>query len=77
MKPNLSFEEALAKLEAVVKSLEVGNLPLEESMKQYLEGIELADYCSQLLKKAETLIVKMEKSGEWVDLPNQGDSSKD
>ncbi len=73
MKPNLNFEEALAQLETVVKSLEVGNLPLEESMKQYQEGIELAQYCHSLLQKAEALIVKMEKSGEWVDLPKQSE----
>lgn len=69
MNPNLSFEEALQQLETIVKALEVGNLPLEESMKKYQEGLSLAQHCQSLLQKAETLLAKMEKNGEWIDIP--------
>ncbi len=36
---NLSFEDALARLEILVNRLEEGNLPLEESLEMFVEGI--------------------------------------
>jgi exodeoxyribonuclease VII small subunit len=65
----ITFEEAMKQLEIIVKELENGNLPLERSMTAYAEGVKLAKICHDLLKNAESLIVKMEKDGNWVDLP--------
>jgi len=48
-----SFEEALKGLEAVVERLEQGELPLEEALKQFQRGIELARNCQSSLKQAE------------------------
>ena len=47
------FEQALAELEAVVERLEHGELPLEEALKQFERGIELARSCQVSLKQAE------------------------
>jgi exodeoxyribonuclease VII small subunit len=47
------FEQALGELEAVVERLEHGELPLEESLKQFERGIELARSCQASLKVAE------------------------
>lgn len=47
------FEVALAELEAVVERLEHGELSLEESLKQFERGIELARSCQESLKQAE------------------------
>jgi exodeoxyribonuclease VII small subunit len=47
------FEKALAELEAVVERLEHGELPLEEALKQFERGIELARSCQASLKAAE------------------------
>lgn len=49
----LDFEQALADLEAVVERLEHGELPLEESLKQFERGVQLARSCQDLLKQAE------------------------
>jgi exodeoxyribonuclease VII small subunit len=49
----LAFEQALAELEAVVERLEHGELPLEEALKQFERGIELARSCEASLKQAE------------------------
>ncbi|WP_031514854.1 exodeoxyribonuclease VII small subunit [Desulfofalx alkaliphila] len=49
----LTFEEALARLEVVVKQLEDGQLPLEESLALYAEGIELVKVCNHKLDNAE------------------------
>ena len=50
---NLTFEEAMTRLEAVVRALEDGKTPLEESMKLYEEGVSLVRLCSDRLEKAE------------------------
>jgi len=49
----LDFEQALAELEAVVERLEHGELPLEDALKQFERGIELARSCQVSLKQAE------------------------
>ena len=47
------FEQALQKLEALVKSLESGSLPLEESLTAFQEGVGLVKSCQTLLSQAE------------------------
>jgi exodeoxyribonuclease VII small subunit len=49
----VDFEQALGELEAVVERLEHGELPLEEALKQFERGIELARNCQSSLKQAE------------------------
>ena len=65
----LSFEAALKKLETLVKELETGELELESAVKKYQEGIEMAKYCHDLLKNAESVVVKMMKDDQIVDFP--------
>lgn len=48
-----SFETALAALEKIVERLEKGELPLEESLKLYEEGIRLSRLCHGKLEEAE------------------------
>ena len=47
------FEEQLAQLETVVEKLERGELPLEESVRLFEEGVKLSEACRQELEKAE------------------------
>ena len=51
--PKEKFEEALNKLEKIVSELEEGDLPLEESLKLFEEGIRLSRFCNQKLDEAE------------------------
>jgi exodeoxyribonuclease VII small subunit len=53
---DLKFEDCLARLEQIVGALETGNLPLEESLKVFEEGITLARRCSRYLDDAERRI---------------------
>ncbi|AGL02010.1 exodeoxyribonuclease VII small subunit [Desulfoscipio gibsoniae] len=53
---DLTFEEALARLEVLVNRLEEGNLPLEESLELFAEGIKLTKQCSKHLEQAEKQI---------------------
>ena len=49
---NLSFEEALGELEALVRRLEEGKCPLDEAVKTFERGITLKNYCDNKLKMA-------------------------
>lgn len=49
----MRFEETLAKLEKAVKTLEKGDLPLEESLKVFEEGVKLSKTCMKMLGEAE------------------------
>ena len=51
-----TFEEALAELEALVETFEMGELSLEESLKSFERGVELTRTCQQALKDAEQKI---------------------
>ena len=53
---DLKFEDSLARLEQIVTALEAGNLPLEESLKVFEEGITLARRCARYLDEAERRI---------------------
>ena len=58
------FEQALGELESVVERLEHGELPLEEALKQFERGIELARSCQASLKQAEQKVeILLRKSG--------------
>lgn len=58
----LTYEQALGELEAVVASLENDERPLEEALRLYERGQALARYCADLLDKAELKIQQI--SGE-------------
>ena len=55
----LPFEKALAELEDIVKRLERGDVPLEDSIAIYERGEALKKHCETLLKRAETRIEKI------------------
>ena len=58
---NLTYEQAIKRLEETVSQLEDGNLSLDESIKLYEESAKLSAYCSDLLNKAETKITEFSK----------------
>lgn len=49
----VKFEQAMARLEAIVGELEKGDLPLDESLKIFEEGIRLSKSCLRVLEEAE------------------------
>ncbi len=58
---DLRFEDSLTRLEQLVGQLESGNLPLEESLKVFEEGIALARRCAKYLEEAEKRIEVLTK----------------
>jgi exodeoxyribonuclease VII small subunit len=65
------FEEALQKLEAIVVQMEEGNLPLEEALKAFEEGVRLAKFCTTKLDEAERKVEKLirDQAGELQSIP--------
>lgn len=59
----LSFEEALAELEAIVQRLEKGELGLEEAIATYERGVGLKRRCEEKLKDAQLRVEKIEATG--------------
>jgi len=55
----LSFEDAMNELETLVRSLESGNTPLEQSIAAYERGIALKKHCETKLKEARLKIEKI------------------
>ncbi len=55
----LSFEEAYAQLEAAVAALQDRQLSLERALQYYEEGMKLAQYCNELLQKAEMRVQQL------------------
>jgi exodeoxyribonuclease VII small subunit len=64
---DLSYEQALAELEAIVASLESGKLQLDETMTLYERGQALIRHCVEMLDKAE-LRVKQLSGDSLVDV---------
>jgi exodeoxyribonuclease VII small subunit len=57
----IKFEDALKKLEKIVEELENGDLPLDEALKKYQEGVELSRLCVQRLDSAKKKIEVLSK----------------
>ena len=55
----MSFEEAMKELEAVVGRLESGDVPLEDSIKLYERGAALKDHCKRKLAEAEEKVAQI------------------
>lgn len=70
-KKTLSFEESMHRLEEIVRLLERGDVPLEESLALFEEGSGLIAKCSKLLDNAEQKVIKLKKGsdGTPIELP--------
>ena len=61
---NMKFEEALSALEDIVRSLESGEVSLEQSIEIYMRGTQLKAHCEEKLKDATARIEKITKSSD-------------
>ena len=55
----LSFEDSMTRLEQIVRTLERGDAPLEESLRLFQEGTKLVASCGKLLDEAELTVKKI------------------
>ncbi|MDT8317807.1 MAG: exodeoxyribonuclease VII small subunit [bacterium] len=72
-----SFEKDLKRLEDIVTKMEEGDVPLDESMKLFEEGVKLSRLCSERLDKAEKKveIITADKNGNITTRPFNPDIS--
>ena len=56
---NKDFESSMQRLEQIVRSMERGDVPLEESLKLFQEGTELVRSCGKLLEEAQLQVKKI------------------
>jgi exodeoxyribonuclease VII small subunit len=61
--PVENYEALYTKLQAIVDKLEAGELPLDESLQLYEEGVALAAACQRLLEAAELRITMLQGDG--------------
>lgn len=59
-----SFEQSLKRLEEIVRQLEQGNVPLEQSLRLFEEGTALAAACNGQLDEAELKVVRLMKGAD-------------
>lgn len=59
MREKMSFEESIQRLEQIVRALERGDVPLEESLKLFQEGTALIQSCGKLLDEAQLQVMKI------------------
>jgi exodeoxyribonuclease VII small subunit len=59
-----TFEEALKRLEEIVDRLERGDVPLEDSLKLYEEGLEISKACGERLAQAELTLKRLSKNAK-------------
>jgi exodeoxyribonuclease VII small subunit len=60
----LTFEQAIEELTGIVEKIELGEIPLQESIEQYEKGMALIKHCRTILQKAEEKIEKITQEKE-------------
>jgi len=59
----MSFEEAIIQLEALVENMESGQLPIDKAMQSFEKGVALVRRCEELLNGYEQKITTLKKIG--------------
>jgi len=59
---NMTFEEAVVRIDEIVASLERGDAQLDKSLSLFEEGVKLIETCGTMLDTAEQKVVSLQKS---------------
>jgi len=62
--PRMSFEQAAARIDEIVRSLEKGDAPLDESLALFEEGAKLIKTAGKMLDEAEQTVVRLQKGSD-------------
>lgn len=68
----LSFEESIQRLKTIVDQIEQGEIPLQDSLEQYEQGMALIKHCRTILQTAEKRIEKISKAQTETSEPAPG-----
>lgn len=64
---NMTYEQAILRLEEIIHQLENNEIPLENSIALFQEGIELSKYCDQKLKNIQEKVAQIYENGQLKD----------
>lgn len=70
----LRFEEALGELEKRVRALETGEIPLDEALRLYEEGVSLARTCHEQLEAADRRVAQLSRGPAGIEERPLGDT---
>lgn len=73
---NKTFEESMARLEQIVRAMERGDAPLEESLKLFQEGTELVRSCGKLLEEAQLQVKKIMTAADGSPVEEEFDDAQ-
>jgi len=65
--PQVDFEQALAELEKRVRALEAGDVPLDDALKLFEEGVQLARDCHEQLEVAEKRVSSLSRGQAGIE----------
>lgn len=63
----MTYEEAIKRLEGIVEMLEKNQVPLDESISLFQEGVELSKYCNDKLENIQTQVAQIYEDGQLKD----------
>ncbi len=72
----MTFEESILRLDEIVKILEGGTAPLEESLTLFEEGTRLIKNCGKILDSAEQKVVRLSKGADGEPVENLFDMAE-
>ncbi|WP_405270873.1 exodeoxyribonuclease VII small subunit [Methanobrevibacter sp.] len=64
---DLSFEESLEQLEAIVNKLETGDVPLDDAIDEFTKAMQLVKVCNAKLNNAEEAIAKIVQDNDEIE----------
>ncbi len=73
----LSFEDALAQIEAIIERIEAGEVGLEQSLAEYERGVGLINHCRSKLDTARKQVEDLTRKLQQADDASAGDASED
>lgn len=65
---DMTYEKAIQRLEEIVLKLESNEIPLEDSIALFQEGIELSQYCDKKLKNIQEKVAQIYEDGQLKDM---------
>lgn len=67
----MTYEKAIARLEEIVAKLESNEIPLEDSIALFQEGIELSKYCDEKLKNIQAKVTQIYEDGQLKEFQSE------
>ena len=68
---NMTYEKAISRLEEIVSKLEGNEIPLEDSIALFQEGIELSKYCDDKPKNIQEKVAQIYENGQLKDMKTE------